>query len=341
MPLIVTGLFSGLSVIALMLHIYGTVWGKYCASAQPQNKHKYHNSKSVPTEYNEDVFHVVTIMIDLEGCVLLAAVILMLLLKSGDIETNPGPRDRIAQSSNQASPPGSEKSLEVPQSEDVQILSEDSMLRKTNAGSKSSLEVDRMLGDFGGFTIHPTDEDIKDDIDSEQIPDPSDSGTKRLMKQALPLWDDSTLANSDTSGQCHILQPTSGDNNSESMYYLPTFQSDPDEQLISHRSESVAKLEQYYTTTSISEKEVVQETIIEWREKSVGEKLNCCRTFDNVLINLFLNLGRLYRDGKTYDLCPVCLEKKGEARQSHIIPLCILKEFRYIHVPVCSFNGQP
>ena len=36
----------------------------------------------------------------------------------------------------------------------------------------------------------------------------------------------------------------------------------------------------------------------------------------------------------------MCLEKKGEARQSHIIPLCILKEFRYIHVPVCSFNRK-
>ena len=84
------------------------------------------------------------------------------------------------------------------------------------------------------------------------------------------------------------------------------------------------------------------EAYSDWQKKSDQDKEKCHTLFDEVMIKLFLNLLRLYKDRKKIGFCPLCFEMKTkeEIREIHIIPKCMLERFRLIHVPVQKLNVQ-
>ena len=269
------------------------------------------------------------------GCIL--GIIAMLLLMSGDVESNPGPRDRNTDSNQPSQSEANEPS--TPQPEDPQPLED--LPRKMNIDDSETLT--GVPGELGRFASLPDCDDSNDGSVKDITTRDTTLVDNKLVRQTSPVQSGPDNTASDNTASASNMgmglggyQPTSESHTDRDKYYQPTFFAMDKPPILSPRRGTVATIDSMSRTKG--EEESVQEAITDWQKKSDEEKMTCCITFDEVLIKLFLNLTRLYRAGRTYGFCPLCFEIKKKVRQSHIIPECILMAFRLIHVPVRSLD---
>ena len=266
----------------------------------------------------------------------------MLLQRSGDVELNPGPgRDTTNTTDSQQQ--------DIKLEEPAAIAKETSQLNEghsrvgTNEEVKQTelQQIQERFPDLPGY-FDSDDDGIQITVDKDiQSPLTQEDG-HTLLKHTTPLP-------SVGDGSVH---PTSNDC-SNSMF-LPSYPP-PTVTEYPTRSRSYVALN-LTTSRAKDEQQLVMEAYDDWNKKSSQDKRVCCITFDEVMIKLFLNLIRFYRDRdrdrikdrdrdrdeKIINFCPQCFEVKDKRsiRLSHIIPKSMLETFRLIHVPVQQFENQ-